>query len=459
MKKKKNLNPSIVQLILFLAIATISCDDKEYTSDNSEENQDTATTVENDTTLFPSSNETDPTLPDADAQTLFDYDHVPTFDITLPEAQWDALLANAMDEEYTEAEVSFEGQPIGLVGLRFKGSYGTLYNCFDDTGKQICPRLSLKIKFDKYDKEQRFFGLKRLNFNTNRYDDSRMNERLVYDLYRSMGIVAPKAAWAVIRVNGKSFGLYGMVEELDGRFTDNRWPQNPDANLYKEVWPTDDSYSFVVNGLKTNKKEAEVSGFLEFSQAINAAVDDNEVLSVLEEYTDVDYWARYIAVDDAVLSYDGISYFYTDDGTVTHNHNYYFYEHSPSRFTLIPWDVEASFWINPDHAAPHWTQIPEDCSLTYPYWGGLAGAPGCDAIHRALNTDLSKWRAAVRELLDGPFALETMIENIDRHAAFMGDEARAPETPIMNVTFDEAVQNKKSIIPQLRAQLEQRIAQ
>jgi hypothetical protein len=168
-----------------------------------------------------------------------------------------------------------------------------------------------------------------------------------------------------------------------------------------------------------------------------------------------------MAVDDAVVSYDGVTYFYTD-GAGSHNHNYYFYEHSPSSFTLVPWDVESTFWINPAHAAPHWTVIPEDCSRTYPYWEGLATAPGCDRVFRALSSHApfrDRWRAAARQLLDGPFALDAMLANVDRHAAFIGDEARAQETPTMYSSFDDAVGELRRVIPELRARLEQLIAE
>lgn len=416
-----------------------------------------STDTESDT-LSPCLSVTDPAAFQADTQALFDYDHVPTFDLYLPQAAWETLQENAMDEEYTEAEACFEGRRIGTVGLRFKGSYGTLYACFDDQGEMICPRMSLKLKFDEYVDDQRFFGLKRLNFNANRQDDSRMKERLAYDLYRSMGIVAPRSAWAVVRVNGQSYGLYGMVEQVDGRFTDDRWPDNPDGDLYKELWPTDTNRTAIVSALRTNEEVSDGSGFAAFSEAFTAAMDDADLRRILGEYTDLDAWDRYMAVDEAVLSYDGITYFWTD-GSSFHNHNYFIYEDAPLHFTLIPWDVESTFWINPDHAAPHWTKLPDDCAQTYPYWDGLALAPGCDLVFRALNTNRTGWREAARELLDGPFAEETMIAEIDRIAAFIGDEARAPETPNMYTTFDDAVLGMKNVIPQLRTRLEKLIAE
>jgi hypothetical protein len=400
--------------------------------------------------------EIDSTLAEADAEELFDLDHVPIFDIYLPEAEWEELVENAVYEEYTEAQACFDGRGIGTVGLRFKGSYDSLYDCFEGS-ELICDRLSMKLKFNKYIEEQRFFGLKRINFNGNRHDDSRMKERLTYDLFRAMGIISPRAAWAVVRVNGRSYGLYGMVEQVDGRFTNNRWPDYPDGNVYKEAWPTDTDAAFLTSALRTNEEVADVSGFQTFSESI-AAADEVEVLTTLAEFTDLEHWTRFMAVEDAVASYDGITYFWTD-GETAHNHNYYFYEDSPGHLTLVPWDVESTFWINPDHAAPHWTEVPEDCGLTYPYWGGLAEAPACDPIIRALGTDLGAWRDAARELLDGPFAVDTMSEQIDRHQALIGEEARAKETPTMYTSFDNAVEGLRSAVTDLRDRLEALIAE
>jgi hypothetical protein len=187
------------------------------------------------------------------------------------------------------------------------------------------------------------------------------------------------------------------------------------------------------------------------------AADDANLLATLGRYMDLDYLARFMAVEDAVVSYDGITYFWTD-GTNTNNHNYYIYEESPTRFTLIPWDTESTFWIDPAHAAPHWTVLPTDCSLTYPYWNGLAYAPGCDRVFRALDTDLDRWRAAARTVLDGPFAVEAMVAAIDRYAAVIGDAARSDPTPTKYSTFDAAVSSLRSSIPSMRARLETLIA-
>lgn len=391
------------------------------------------------------------------ADKLFETDHVPVFEMHLPDDKWAALQANATAEQWEEAEACFDGKYIGRVGLRFKGSYGTLFGCFEN-GELICDRLSMKLKFDLVDEDLRLFGLKRLNFNSGRHDDSRMKEKLAYDLYRAMDITAPRASWAAVKVNGQSYGLYGMVEEVDGRFTKNRWPDYPDGNLYKEVWPTDQDSDDILAKLHTNEEAADISSFLEFSSAINAADGPEEVHEVLGEYTDLDLWARYMAVDEAVLSYDGVTYFYTADGIWFHNHNYYLYEDAPGHFAIVPWDLDSSFWINPDHAAPHWLEVPDDCTEMYPYWGGYAVAPACDPVLSALATDLGPWKEAMQELLDGPFSEEAMTAAIDKHVAFIEEEAQKPETPTMYTSFPEAVAYLRSTMPLLRERMELLIA-
>jgi spore coat protein CotH len=99
------------------------------------------------------------------------------------------------------------------VATRFKGSLGTLAGCFRDDGSQYCSKLSMKLKFDEYVRDQRFFGLKRLNFNSMILDSSSLRERLAYRLFREMGVAAPRAVHARLRINGELIGLFSLVEE------------------------------------------------------------------------------------------------------------------------------------------------------------------------------------------------------------------------------------------------------
>ena len=425
-------------------------------SSNGSSNKD-AGGVEDDSGIPNPCGAIDTTLNKQDSAELFGMSKIPTFDLYLPADSWESLKVHARDEKYVQAQVCFEHKAIGLVGLRFKGSYGSLYNCFDAQGNNTCRKLGMKIKFDEYNQDLRLFGLKRLNFQGYHYDNSYMKERLSYDVYRAMDIVAPRASWALLRVNDEPQGLFGMVEEIDGRFTDNRWPTNGDGNLYKEVWPGQGNEGWILQHLETNTATGDVSAFKAFTDAINAAAP-GDLRSVLGSYTDLDYWARYMAVDDAIANFDGITTYYTT-GTPDQagNHNFFFYQESPNKFTIIPWDLEATLSLTSNFGnVPYWQTLPADCSQTYLAWGGpnYVIAPDCNRIFQALAADTTSWRAAAQRLLDGPFAEAKMIQNVDTLAAFIRAEATVdPHGPGASA-FESAVSFQKQEIPNLRRRLQ-----
>ncbi|MGC4065226.1 MAG: CotH kinase family protein [Polyangiaceae bacterium] len=327
---------------------------------------------------------------DLDTAKLFETPSVPTFDFYLPASAWENLKAHAQEEEYVEAQACFDGKAVGKVGLRFKGSYGSLFTCFDSSGKNTCRKLGMKVKFDEFDKEVKFYGVKRLNFQGYRYDNSYLKERLAYDLYRQMDIVAPRSSWAVLRVNGEEQGLFGMVEQIDGRFTSSRWPSNGEGNLFKEVWPGQTDDTWISEHLETNEKENDIAAMKDFSTALNGA-SVADLRATLGSYFDLSYFARYMAVDDAIGNFDGITTFYTG-GTAEEsgNHNFYLYQESPKRFTLVPWDLESTMSLVSQFGnVPEWQRTPTDCSIVYSVWNGQGQvmAPGCNRVFQALSAE------------------------------------------------------------------------
>jgi spore coat protein H len=401
----------------------------------------------------------DSTLAEADAAGLFAFEKVPTFDLYLPEEGWLALQKNARDEEYVEAQACFEGRAIGRVGMRFKGSYGSLYGCFDEAGNNTCRKLGIKLKFDKYVADQRFYGLKRLYLQGNRFDDTYLHEKLAYDTYRAVNIIAPRASWANVRVNGELQGLFGMVEAIDGRFTADRWPDHGNGNLYKEAWPTHADAQYAIDHLETNDEAPNVDTFVAFSEAVNSAADA-DLRATLGRHMDLDVLARYMAVDDSIANYDGITAYYTaDDAAWAGNHNFFLYEDeaSPGQFTMVPWDLESTFSTNSGFGnVPRWTTLPDDCSRNYGAWGGsnLVIAPGCDRVFRAMAADLEGYRAAGQQLLDGPFAEETVLSAIDQHAEFIREAAESDPNGPGKVNWEKAVGMLRAEIPKLRTRFE-----
>lgn len=396
----------------------------------------------------------DATFDRRDANELFEWPDVPLFEFELPAERWAALRENALAEEYVEAEVRFEGRAFGRVGMRFKGSYGTLDLCFDREGQLICPKLSMKVKFDEYELDRRFFGLKRLNFHSMIRDATKLHEHIAYGLYREEGLPAPRSSWAALSVNGEALGLFSMVEQIDGRFTAEHFAGGGDGNLYKEAWPLSDSEAFYAARLETNEATATHEGMLAFAAALTSGSEE-ERNAALGTFTDLDALYRYMAVDDAIANSDGITAIYCE-AERCENHNYYFYqEEARPFFWLIPWDVDAALTPNnPFAQIPHWSVRPTDCNVRYAGWDKEVIAPGCDPFFQALGSEIERYHAAVNALLEGAFAEDKVLEQIDRAAAFIENEVEAdPLGPGLD-SFRTSVADLRRDVPILRRRLE-----
>jgi spore coat protein H len=401
--------------------------------------------------------------PDAsDASALFQQQTLPTFELSLPPERWEYLQAHARDEEYEPAELRFEGRLVGEVGLRFKGNFGTLTNCFDEAGNRVCRKLSMKLKFDEYDAERRFYGLKRVNLHSMIHDSTLMHEKLAYDAYRALGVAAPRSSWALATVNGVSLGLFSLVEEVDGRFTQDRWPADGDGNLYKEAWPLSTDPEDYGAAIETNEETATHGAFAAFAAELQDATDAAERRRALGRWMDLEELARYMAVDDALANIDGITAIYCspDDPSACGNHNYFFYlSEDQSRFRLVPWDLDATMWPQSIYDnVPPWQVTPDKCEERYALTNDdtTLAAPGCDALFSGLAHDLTDYDAATESLFSGPFTATTLGEAVDLHAAFIAQAVAAEPGGQSMERWQSELGLLKSNIPRLQARAKAR---
>ncbi|HEU5058313.1 MAG TPA: CotH kinase family protein, partial [Kofleriaceae bacterium] len=211
--------------------------------------------------------------PDADAgppgpgtDYLFDLTRLHHFEVELAAADWQWLQENAVLEEYRPATLVFEGRRYQQAAIRFKGDYGSLYSCFEGETR-ICPKLSIKVSVNTYDRDQRFFGVRKLNFNSSVRDPSLMHEVVGYRLFRDMGVPAPRASHATLTVNGEHQGLFVLVEEVDKEFLQDHFADD-EGNLYKSVWPQHDGPEPYLEALHTNEEEGDVSDMLAFHDMV-----------------------------------------------------------------------------------------------------------------------------------------------------------------------------------------------
>jgi spore coat protein H len=351
--------------------------------------------------------------PSDPAQYVFDPARVHTFEIDVAPTDLARVDQNPKAEEYVHARLHFEGQSYD-VGYRYKGSIGGFRPpCtaeFD--GGPKAGKCSIKLSFNWQSPDGQFFGLKKLLFHAMVKDESQLRERLGYSLFRTMGVPAPRAVHAVLKVNGRA-ELYALVEEIDGRFTRSRFSEGGEGNLYKEIWPIHDDPNAYRAALETNEDQSpSVERMLSFKSAAAAGVDQ------MARWMDVDLTVSYMAVDRLILNDDGAFHFYCIAGgmgnnpTLPGNHNYYWYEaEHADRVWLIPWDLDQSLRDvdYPPHIPDDWRRQPTAAECGMCSGGGMGfalngPAPGCDPVIRNFQAWQNLYETKLDELLAGPFS-------------------------------------------------------
>jgi spore coat protein H len=393
-----------------------------------------------------------------DANLLFNSEDVPVFELRMKPADITAMKAEARNKTYFPAELSFNGKKFGKVGVRYRGSYGTLFPCLDPS-RSACPKISIKIKFDfeKSDTKIRFFGMESLNFNSAIYDPTYLRERLAYDLYRSMGLKAALASNARLSINNEYMGLFVLLENIDKRFAEHSFAGTK-GRIYKSVWPTFTRDADLPKSGK-NAQSEQTGSWKKFQTEWDAAKEE-ERPQVLSKWLDMDYVWRYLAVDDAICNFDGITGFYTDGKSLTgRNKNCFWYvsDKLPA-FYVMPWDLHGTF--DPHNCfdgVPAWNDPDVSCSKTY-FMTGLDVLPvmsaACDPLFKTLRKmDQTRYRRAIEELLAGPFQDKTIVKKLDAWALRISEAVKEDMHGPGLEAWQKSIERLKANFPVLRRKL------
>jgi hypothetical protein len=380
---------------------------------------------------------------------LYEQDSMRSFELLLTEEDLATLDADPRAEEYVPGTLVFEGVHYP-VAVRYKGSYGSWLGCTDGPAGEgtarSCPKLNLKVSFNEYDPEYRFFGVKKLLFHAMNKDSSLMRERLGYWLFRQMGVPAPRATHVRLFINGSYSGVYVNVEYVDGRFTRSRF-RDGEGNLYKGVWPARSLWQPEadrerwLSRLRTNEHDnPSVDKALDFTAAVTGWDVNGREAGVLD-WMSVPNTMRHLAVDRTIRHDDGPMHWWCSETRCT-NHNYYFYvEEWSERVWLIPWDLDKAFVYRPEGVPSNfWTEIVyewDDHDVACQIHEAAVPAaspqmpPSCDRLTNTLGSFFhEEYDTAVAELVDGPFSAEVvegMLASWEEQIAPAVEEAHEAE--------------------------------
>ncbi|MDA9182546.1 CotH kinase family protein [Saprospiraceae bacterium] len=263
---------------------------------------------------------------------VFDDSYVHEVRITIDNVDfWSELSQNYQnnypDVPYTMAIASIDGEVTDSVGIRQKG----FASHFGSQGD----KKSMKIDFNHFVDGKKYDGLNKINLNNGYGDPAIQRDKLCYNIMNKAGVDAPRTSYARIYLNDQYWGLYLLVEQVDGTFLKDNFG-NSNGNLFKNVgnseleWMGQDTSQYQqIFELKTDPNVEAWENFAELMDVLNNT-GDGDFKEEISKIFDVDLYLKVLAVDVATGNWD--SY-------IEHGRNFYMYQDADSRkFNWIPWD-------------------------------------------------------------------------------------------------------------------------
>jgi hypothetical protein len=83
---------------------------------------------------------------------------------------------------------------------------------------------SLTLDFNEHVPGQKFHGLTKISLNNSLQDPTRLHEKLARELFAAAGVPVPRADHAIVTLNGRSLGLYVLLEGYGPGFLKRNFP-------------------------------------------------------------------------------------------------------------------------------------------------------------------------------------------------------------------------------------------
>lgn len=263
---------------------------------------------------------------------LFGLQGVRTIDITLSDDQYAAVAAD--EDTWGVGDVTIDGRFVGTVGVKRKGSWGSL--------RSMDQKAGLKIDFDRFVPGREFYGLEKLTLNNMVQDYAQVHEVVAYKAFEHAGLPSLRVGYAWVTVNGTDYGLYANLETPDDNWLDRSFADG-DGNLYEGSYLLEDSwYSFLdfdasVHDLFPLQEGTDVDNA--DVRAITSTIDSYygtaEFYDRMGEIIDWDHTLRMWATEIWVQQWDG--YF------VARNNYHVYFDPSDGKAKLVPWGLDGTF--------------------------------------------------------------------------------------------------------------------
>lgn len=368
-------------------------------------------------------------------QKFYQADSVQTVHLKITESDHHRMIDALPECIYVPASFQWNDVTLERVAVRFKGNSSSHPN-------QKHKR-SYLVRFDKYETNQQFLGLRRVSFDNGVQFGSLFSEPIITEILQAEGITTHRCNYAKVYLNDQYQGVYVNVERIDRTFLERNFP-NVSGGLWKnDLGGQGGNLAFIGNETKkyeqtfeAKNKEAKDRGELVgFIRKINQTREE-DFANILESTMNVDQLFRVTAIMLLSGAFDQL--------TGWNPHNFYlFHESERDRWHYFPWDLDVGFCEN----AFGRLRILEDWNAAWPVPAGCS----IPLLDRVLKNPvlLTQYRQIAAEILEERFQPDQLCESIDRkYKLIKGDLVNDPfpklrATSRENEDYGEIVESMK----------------
>lgn len=244
-------------------------------------------------------------------------------EITMSEEARSVLLATPRTDVEVLLAVPDEGVEPMRVMLRLKGRIGSF--------RPIDQKAGFRIDINDLVPGQRLFGLKQLTLNNMVQDRSLVHEFAAYELFRALGLAAPRITYAEVMVNDELYGLYASIEGYDDIALA---PWFETTNHLYELKYGEDLYTSQVYTIDMDEGDPSDRSDLRRMAELVESVGVDALYEASLDLVDWPYVARVMAVETWIDHWDGYAR--------TRN-NYFFHFDGDEILRLLPWGTDQTF--------------------------------------------------------------------------------------------------------------------
>lgn len=210
------------------------------------------------------------------------------------------------------------------VAVHLKGAAGS-FRSVDD-------KPAMTLVFDKFVTDQSFHGLHKISLNNSVQDSSFLCEKVARELFIAAGVPVPRAAHALVTLNGRDLGLYVLLEGANKQFL-KRYFSNVKGNLYDGGFCQDVNTSLSVNCGDDPDND---DGLKALMAAVRQSMRESKPsYALLEQVLDMDRFLSMVVMEMMLCHWDGY--------TLNRNNWRIFHDLDSNKMVFIPHGLDQLF--------------------------------------------------------------------------------------------------------------------